>query len=124
MCPILGHIWGKSDPPPGYPVGVGVSKKDHLGSGKMGHPNLDEKNGCWKFLPAISCNQKDIGAEFNHLHITPPLWTDLVKMTSRKLRHASSFSFERTDFKNVIFENIPWAHSEDAEVDQAEKNEL
>ena len=22
------------------------------------------------------------------------------------------FSFERTDFKNVIFEKIPWAHSE------------
>ena len=47
---------------------------------------------------------------------TPPLWTDLVKMSPRKLRHASSFSFERTDFKNVIFENIHWAHSEDAEV--------
>ena len=47
---------------------------------------------------------------------TPPLWTDLVKMSSRKLRHASSFSFERTDFKNVIFENIHWAHSEDTKV--------
>ena len=34
---------------------------------------------------------------------TPPLWTDLVKMFSRKLRHASFFSFERTDFENVIF---------------------
>ena len=48
--------------------------------------------------------------------ITPPLWTDLVKMFSRKMRHASFFSFEHTDFKNVIFENIHWAHSEDAEV--------
>ena len=47
---------------------------------------------------------------------THPLWTDLVKMFSRKLRHASSFPFQRTDFKNVIFENIHWAHSEDAEV--------
>ena len=45
MYPVLGHIWGKSDPP-GYPVGVGVPKKGHLGSGEMGHPNLDEKNGC------------------------------------------------------------------------------
>ena len=45
-----------------------------------------------------------------------PLWTDLVKMFSRKPRHASSFSLERTDFKNIIFENIHWAHSEDAEV--------
>ena len=48
----------------------------------------------------------------HELH-TPPLWTDLVKMFSRKLRHASFFSFEPTDFKNVIFENIHWAHSED-----------
>ena len=52
---------------------------------------------------------------------TPPLWTDLVKMSSRKLRHASSFSFERTDFKNVIFENIHWAHSEDAEVAEVKR---
>ena len=53
--------------------------------------------------------------------ITPPLWTDLVKMFSRELRHASSFSFERTDFKNVIFENIHWAHSEDAEVAEVKR---
>ena len=46
---------------------------------------------------------------------TPPLWTDLVQMFSRKLRHASFLSFQRTDSKNVIFENIHWAHSEDAE---------
>ena len=47
---------------------------------------------------------------------TPPLWTDLVKMLTRKPRHASSLSLECTDFKNVIFEKIHWAHSEDAEV--------
>ena len=46
----------------------------------------------------------------------PPLWTDLVKISSRKPRHASSFSLECTDLKNVIFENIHWAHFEDAEV--------
>ena len=46
----------------------------------------------------------------------PPLWKDLVKISSRKLWHTSSFSLERTDFKNVIFEKIHWAHSEDAEV--------
>ena len=51
----------------------------------------------------------------------PPLWTDLVKMSSRKLRHASSFCFERTDFKNVIFENIHRAHSEDAEVTEVKR---
>ena len=47
---------------------------------------------------------------------TPPLWTDLVKISSRKLRHTSFFSAWSPDFKNVIFENIHWAHSEDAEV--------
>ena len=46
----------------------------------------------------------------------PPLWTDLVKISSRKPRHASSFSLECNDFKNVIFEKIHWAHSEEAEV--------
>ena len=43
---------------------------------------------------------------------TPPLWRDLV----RKPRHASSLSLECTDFKNVIFENSPWAPSFVAEV--------
>ena len=37
-------------------------------------------------------------------------------MLTRKPRHTSSFSLECTDLKNVIFEKIPWAHSEDAEV--------
>ena len=55
------------------------------------------------------------------MYYTPLLWTDLVKMFSRKLRHASFFSFERTDFKNVIFENIHWAHSEDAEVAEVKR---
>ena len=31
--------------------------------------------------------------------------------------HASSFSLECTDFKNVIFLKIPWAPSEIAEVE-------
>ena len=34
----------------------------------------------------------------------------------RKPWHTSSFLLERTDFKNVIFEKIPWAPSEVAEV--------
>ena len=38
---------------------------------------------------------------------TSPLWTDLVKILARKLRHASSFSLECTDFKNVFFEKNP-----------------
>ena len=37
-------------------------------------------------------------------------------MSSRKLRHASSFLLERPDFKNVIFEKNSWAPSEVAEV--------
>ena len=47
---------------------------------------------------------------------TPPLWTDLVKISRIKLRHASSFSLERIDFESVIFEKNHWAPSEDAEV--------
>ena len=47
-------------------------------------------------------------------YFTPP--PHLVKISSRKLRHALSFSLECTDFKNIIFEKIHWAHSEDAEV--------
>ena len=47
---------------------------------------------------------------------TPPLWRDLVKISQIKLWHTSSFLLERTDFENVIFEKIPWAPSEDAEV--------
>ena len=52
---------------------------------------------------------------------TPPLWTDLVKISSRKPRHASYFSLECTDFKNVIFEKIHWAHSEDTEVAEVKR---
>ena len=52
---------------------------------------------------------------------TPPLWTDLVKISSRKSRHASTFSLECTDFKNVIFEKNHWAHSEDAEVAEVKR---
>ena len=37
-------------------------------------------------------------------------------MLTRKLRHASSFSLECTNFKNVTFEKIPWAPSEVTEV--------
>ena len=51
----------------------------------------------------------------------PPLWTDLVKMFSRKPRHASSFPFERTDLKNVIFEKNHLAHSEDAKVAEVKR---
>ena len=47
---------------------------------------------------------------------TPPLWRDLVKISTTKLWHTSSFLLECTDFKNVIFEKIPWAPSEVAEV--------
>ena len=49
---------------------------------------------------------------FKASRLTPPLWRDLVKLLTRKLY----FSLEQTDFKNVIFEKIPWAPLEDAEV--------
>ena len=52
---------------------------------------------------------------------TPPLWTDLVKILTRKLWHTSSFSLERPDFKNVIFEKIPWAPSEVAKVAEVKR---
>ena len=45
----------------------------------------------------------------HHFNNTPPLWRYLVKISTRKLWHTSSNSLERTDFKNVIFEKIPWA---------------
>ena len=50
-----------------------------------------------------------------------PLWGDLVKMLTIKLWHTSSFSFERTDFKNVIFEKIHWAPSEVTEVAEVKR---
>jgi hypothetical protein len=43
---------------------------------------------------------------------TPPLWTDLVKILTTKPSYRSFFSAWCTDFKNVIFEKIPWAPSE------------
>ena len=55
------------------------------------------------------------------MHITPPLWRDLVKILMRKPKHASSLSLECTDFKKVIFEKNPWAHSEDAEVAEVKR---
>jgi hypothetical protein len=56
-------------------------------------------------------NNKKRGTEY-----TTPLKRDLVKKFMRRLRHASSLSLECTDFKNVIFEKIPQAHSEVAEI--------
>ena len=53
--------------------------------------------------------------------ITPPLWTDLVKISTSKPGHKSSFLLECTDFKNIIFEKIPGAHSEDAEVAEVKR---
>ena len=50
---------------------------------------------------------------------TIELWGDLVKMLTIKLWHTSSFSLERTDFKNAIFEKIHWAPSEILEVAEA-----
>ena len=37
-------------------------------------------------------------------------------MSTTKLWHTSSFSLENSDFKNEIFETIPWAPSEVAKV--------
>ena len=46
--------------------------------------------------------------------VTPPLWTDLVKILTR--RDIYLFSLECTNFKKVIFEQILLAHFEDAEI--------
>ena len=54
--------------------------------------------------------------EMDLFRVTPPLWTDLVKILTSKPGHSSSFLLECTDFKNVIFENIPLPLSEVAEV--------
>ena len=43
-------------------------------------------------------------------------------MLTRKPRHASSFSLECTDFKNVIFEKIHCAPSEVAEVAEVKRS--
>ena len=58
------------------------------------------------------CRHRSVPA----ITITPPLWTDLVKISRIKLRHASSFSLERPDF-----EKIHWAPSEDAEVAEVKR---
>ena len=44
-----------------------------------------------------------------------------ANLCNRKPRHASSFSLECTDFKNVIFEKIHWAPSEVAEVAEVKR---
>ena len=66
-------------------------------------------------------DQNDNKCNLYWLKITPSLWTDLVKMFYRKPRHASSFSFEHTDFKNIIFGKIHWAHSGDTKVAEVKR---
>jgi hypothetical protein len=56
-----------------------------------------------------------------NISYTPPLWRDLVRILTMKLWHTSSFLFERTDFKNVIFEKIHWPPSEVAEVAEVKR---
>ena len=52
---------------------------------------------------------------------TPPLWRDLVKISTSKPGHSSSLFLECTDFKNVIFEKIPLPVSEVAEVAEVKR---
>ena len=80
-------IFGAKVTPPGYPVGVGVPEKGHLGSGEMGHPNLDEKNGCWKILPASGL----VWASQSLLK------TKYSKTKSRFCRHYFDVTFQMTD---------------------------
>ena len=65
--------------------------------------------------PALHSNQRHYQRPLNQA-LTPPLWTDLVKILTSKPAHSSSFLLECTDFKNVIFENIPLPLSQVAEV--------
>ena len=52
---------------------------------------------------------------------TPPLWRDLVKILTRKPKHASSLSLDWTDLKNLVFEKNPWAPSEVDEVAEVKR---
>ena len=68
------------------------------------------------------CHWSFIHGKINsNYFVIPPLWTDLVKISSRKPSRASSFSLECTDFNNVIFEKNHWAHSEDAKVAEVKR---
>ena len=58
--------------------------------------------------PQTNLHRYILVVQYISIYITPPLWRYLVKISTRKLWHTSSFSLERTDFKNVIFEKIPF----------------
>ena len=70
--------------------------------------------GHYNWYTPIFPHMADIGS-------TPPLWRDLVKISTRKLWHTLSFLLERTNFKSIIFEKIPWATSEVAEVAEVKR---
>ena len=50
----------------------------------------------FKILPNCDSNKTAMAFSLVGFTYTPPLWTDLVKMLTRKLRHASSFFLEYT----------------------------
>ena len=54
-----------------------------------------------------NCPFKTIDSKWNRFPCTPPVWRDLVKISTRKLWHYSPISLEYTNLKNVIFENTP-----------------
>ena len=90
------------------------SQRMHCCHGMI-HPNASttplQEWGFRQCLPFSWTTLRD-----KHCWHTPPLRRDLMKILMRKPRHASALSLECTDFKNVIFEKIPWAPSEVAEV--------
>ena len=61
----------------------------------------------WHRLDCLLTMQESATKPILETLATPPLWRDLVKVLTREPRHASSFSLECTDFKNVTFEKFP-----------------
>ena len=95
-------IFGAKVTPPGYPVGVGVPEKGHLGSGEMGHPNLDEKNGCWKILPAsglVWASQSLL----SRLSAQGIYIVNKCKRRSKKFQKPPTFTILKIEVQNLIW---------------------
>ena len=63
--------------------------------------SVDNNNEQQQFNRKNSTNYFDCKLQFE-TEFTPPLWTHLVKILTRKPRHASSFFLECTDLKGIF----------------------
>ena len=64
---------------------------------------------------------QSVPKEQNVLH-TSSVGRFSENVDDKVVTYTSSFSFERTDFKNLIFEKIHWAPSEVAEVAEVKRS--